>query len=224
MSAKSSKGVVISMTPSEATTSAVKITSMVSSGNGVVITLGGTSPPELLVGDIIHLNATGFSGASGKAVAVTDLGDVSDSYFVGNLSLGSGTLQSTATCDIYSQDADVCLCLNSFSIQKDTPSTISVGTYCDPTASLPASVVSAGSVSFGGYIDIDSGDYPALLQAEEDSAERILKITFPQNQGFVVAPMIVASLAYDIPLDGGLGYNGAGTLTSNSRHYFGKAS
>lgn len=237
MSAKSTKGVNISLTSTVASQSAVPISSIASgTGKDVSVVVTATSAP--LVGDVVKFGQTGYSNLTNKLLVVTAVAVVppvamadpaSDiavragsgyTLTFGNVTLGSGVFNASATLDLFSQAEDICLCLSSFAITKDAPTTISVGTYCDPSASLPSSSTSAGSVSFAGFIDVAEPDYPALLEAESDSIARNMKVTFPAGQGFIVMPVIISSIVYDIPLDGGLGYTGTGTLTSNAIHCF----
>lgn len=226
MTAISSKGVNISLTSKEASEKDVPINKITAgTDRQIKVQIEPTAEPK--IGDVVKFNNTGFA-FSNKPYAITDV--VKDTVSagnpqtytltIGNLPLGSGALATGASLDFYDQADDICMCFNSFSISKDTPSTISVGTYCDPSASLPSSSTTAGTVSFGGYIKTDEADYPELVEAEAEGTTRICKITLPQNQGFIVMPIIVASIVYDIPLDGGLGYTGTGTLTSNSIHNF----
>jgi hypothetical protein len=240
MSAKSTKGVNISLTSSTATQSAVPIKSITAgTGKSVEVVVTATTAPN--IGDTVKFGQTGYSSLTSKLLVITKVAPVgtppadavsadavsadvrvgSDYKLTfGNVGLGNGVFNTSATLDLFSQVEDVCLCLNSFSITKDTPSSISVGTFCDPSASLPSTSTTAGSVSFGGYIDVAEPDYPLLIEAEADGIARNMKVTFPAGQGYIVFPVIISSIVYDIPLDGGLGYTGTGTLTSNAIHCF----
>ena len=100
---------------------------------------------------------------------------------------------------------------------KIPPGTVSVATFCDPTASIPASATAAGTISFAGYVDTVGKDYPALLDAVNDGLVRILRIQFPNN-GYVVAPVTFSSITWDIPLDGAIGFSGSGALGSKPIH------
>jgi len=241
MSAKSTKGVQVYLTPSEATEKGVVITSILAGANkSIVINATFLNPPK--VGDVVHFGSTGFASLSNKPFAITtitggalslekapdqvapevDAKAVGNNviFTIGNVTLGTGALSANPTLDHYDQSKDICLCLSQFSITKDTPATISVGTYCDPSASIPSSSTSAGSVTFAGYVDVSQPDYPELLIAEESRLTRNMVVRLPQAQGNIVLPFVVSSIIWDIPLDGALAYSGTGTLTSNAVHNF----
>jgi hypothetical protein len=241
MGAKSTKGVQVYLTPSEATEKDVLITSIIAGVNkSIVINATFLNPPK--VGDVVMFGSTGFASLSNKPFAITtitggalslektpdqvapevDAKAVGNNviFTIGNVTLGSGSLASGATLEHFEQSTDICLCLSQFSLTKDTPATISVGTYCDPSASIPSSSTSAGSVAFAGFVDVTQPDYPELLRAEESRTTRTMVVRLPQAQGFIVLPFVVSSIIWDIPLDGALAYSGTGTLTSNAVHNF----
>jgi len=113
----------------------------------------------------------------------------------------------------------ICLCLSSLTFNMDEAGTISTATYCDPSASIPSAVQSAGSLSFAGFVDIKSVDYAELLLAQDDGIQRIVRIMLPGN-GYLIAPINFSSIGWDLPLDGAIGYTGSGVLASKMRHLF----
>jgi len=242
MTAKSTKGTQVYLTPLEPTEKGVVITSILAGvGQSIVINATFLNPPK--VGDVVKFQNTGFASLSNKNFAISTItgGALSlenapdqvapevDAKAVGNnviftlntpVTLGDGVFSSNATLDYYDQSEDICLCFNSISITKDTPATISVGTYCDPSASIPSSTTSAGSVTFAGFVDVEDAGYKELLKAEESRLTRNMVVRFSQKQGTYTFPVVISSMIMDIPLDGALGYSGTGTLTSNAVHSY----
>jgi hypothetical protein len=123
----------------------------------------------------------------------------------------------TGTAKVFTEFTN--LCLNALAINAETPGTVSVGTYCDPTASIPSVVVQAGTLTFGGYVDVTSEDYPALLAATDDGLTRMIRIELPAN-GWIVAPIIVSQITWELPLDGAISFTGTATLGSKPAHRF----
>jgi hypothetical protein len=80
-------------------------------------------------------------------------------------------------------------------------------------------VVQAGTLTIGGYVDISSEDYPALLTATEDGLSRLIRIELPNN-GYIVAPIIVSQITWELPLDGAISFTGTATLGSKPAHRF----
>jgi hypothetical protein len=221
--AKSTKGVSVNLTSSVPKNTNVIIKSLAptSDGRGFMMVLTNPTSP-IVVGDVIKFGQVGYPNLNGKSFVACESKVVGgdDSIRIGNVVLGSGTLTVGATVETYATADDVCICVNSFGITKDTPGSISTATFCDPSASIPSSTTTAGSVSFGGYVEVDQPDYPALLDAEADGLPRLMKVSFPAGQGFIIFPVIISSITWDIPLDGAIGYTGAGTLASKAVHNF----
>ena len=127
----------------------------------------------------------------------------------------TGTLSATPTATAYAAGDMVTLCLSSITINKDAPGTISTATFCDPSASLPGAVTSAGTLEVSGYVDTTGADYQELLLAEADGLERILDIQLPNN-GNIVAPVKFSSITWDLPIEGAIGWNGSASLVSSA--------
>jgi hypothetical protein len=220
MAAKSSKGITVCMTaatPAVATpivpTAIVAYAATGTSPAGVTVDV----PTQPAVGEVVSFADTGFASLDGKSFVVTAL-DSTTGFKVGGVVLGNGTLGVSPKVVHYVEANDItCLCLSSLSISEDAPGTISVATFCDPSASLPATSTSAGSIAFAGFVDVASKDYPALLAAVADGKPRVIRITLPSN-GYIVAPLIFSSMTYDLPLDGAVGFSGTAALSSKPMH------
>lgn len=213
MAAKNSKGVQVCLTGDVSATPAKTITAIAAgtAANSVDVTTAGT----FVIGDIIKFGDVGYASLNNKSFPVTKLS--TGGFEISNVTLGTGTLSATPTVEHFEAADLTCLCLSSIGIQSETPATISVATFCDPTASIPGSGGSAGTLNFAGYVDVTAKDYPALLAAVEDAKERIIRITLPGN-GYITAPLTISSLTWDIPLDGAIGFSGTATLASKPKH------
>lgn len=216
MAAKSSKGVQICLTgpvsvPESSQTSPI---TSVTATNPCVI----TSTNDARKGDLVTIAGTGSPLLDGKTFVAGPNTSSTEIELIG-ADLEGQELPSvfTGTASTYSDVT--CLCLNALAINAETPGTVSVATYCDPTASIPSVVVQAGTLTFGGYVDVTAEDYPALLDAEEDGLQRIIRIELPGN-GYIVAPLTISQLTWDLPLDGAIAFTGTGTLGSKPKHLF----
>lgn len=188
---------------------------VVSMGAGEVTTSGITD------GDIVTVHNTGFESLDGKVFVVSNVDTGADTFEL----VGSDTTLETATYDNvaggilrYTSDDLECLCLSEFTLNKTAPGTISVGTFCDPSATLPGNA-SETTIDFAGYVDITDSAYIELLAAEDDGATRLLRVILPEN-GYLVGVVTITSIGWDIPLEGGVGYTGTMLLQSAIRHIF----
>ena len=214
MAVTNSKGVKICITDGSAGTS-VTPTAITKAKPAEV-----TATNTLKDGDIVVIKGSGFSELDGKTFVVANSSS-SKFELLGSDTTGStGTLGATPTATAYPASGLVCLCLSSFTINSDAPGTIDVSTFCDPSASIPSGVGSAGTFDFSGYVDTTSTDYPALLKAVEDGAERYLRVVIPGNNGYIVAPVKFSSVTWDLPIDGAVGYSGSGVFSTKPAHRF----
>lgn len=175
-----------------------------------------------LNGSVALVQESGFPELDGKYFSVANAtGTTFD--LVGSDTSKSATeaMQSGAKIYIWDGGIMVSLCLSAFAFNAETPGTVSVGTYCDPTASLPAAAVSAGTATFTGYIDINDPAYPAILQAVDDAKRRVFSIVLPQDQGEIIAPVTFSGITWDIPMgDGGMAFTATAALGSRPVHRF----
>jgi hypothetical protein len=216
MAAKSSKGVQICLTgPVENTASSQQATiTLISMTKPTVITADNFAK----AGDVVTIAGTGSAVLDGKSFIAGPNTSATEIELIGADTEGvapPSVYQGTAS--VYSEVT--CLCLNALAINAETPGTVSVATYCDPTASIPSVVVQAGTLTFGGYVDVNAEDYQALLDAEADGLQRLIRIELPAN-GFIVAPITVSQLTWDLPLDGAIAFTGTATLGSKPKHLF----
>lgn len=215
MAAKSSKGLRICITKGGSAGTELTPTAITSASPAVVT----CTPGAAVKGDLVFIAGTGMPSIDGKiwVIGTVTVNDVT--------LLGSDTTNDTFTgggqesAKLFRPTDMECLCLSSLSISSDTPGTVDVGTYCDPTAALPSAATSAGTLDFSGYVDITDPDYTELLDAVDDGLVRYLRITLPNN-GYIVAPVTFSSITWDLPLDGAVGYSGSAVLGSKPKHLF----
>lgn len=219
MSAKSSAGLTICISKGTSTPSPLTPTA-ISSAKPAVVTVAAVA--GMATGDIIILKDTGFSALDGKVFVVGTIDATANTFeLTGSDTDGTtDTLSAAAPKASHYLKADmICLCLSSLTFNVDEAGTVSTATYCDPSASIPSAVQSAGSLSFAGFVNIADADYAELLLAQDDGVQRIVRIMLPGN-GYLVAPINFSSIGWDLPLDGAIGYTGSGVLASRMRHLF----
>lgn len=169
-------------------------------------------------GDVVVIKDTNWSSLDTVWVA-SDVGG-SDFDALGSDPTGESSASVAGKVDHYT-DVDLTkLCLASLTINTSDPSTVSVATFCDPTASLPSQIQEAGTISFTGYTDVNSADYVALYAASKSQDQRYIRINLGEDQGYLVAPVTITSFTWDLPLDGAVGYSGTMVLGSKVKHCF----
>jgi len=214
MSAQGSAGIIIKMTKGASTATATKPTAIV----GAKVTVTNTAKE----GDIVVFGKTGFPALDGKTFVVATGPKATEFDIVlGSLDASAitGTLDANAEVTIYPASDVITLCVSSIGLNPDTAGDINVPTYCDPSATIPGQVASAGSLQLGGYIDVKSEDYKELMAAELDGKVRYLDIDLLEN-GNIVAPFKLKSIKWDLPLEGAIAYTAEATLLSKPRHLF----
>lgn len=214
MAAKSSKGLKICITKGSATATDLSPTG-ITNAKPAVVTCTTTNVAD---GDIVVVSGTGMASLDGKAWVVANKSGT-DLELLGS-DASADTAATGGKVDHYASPADYeCLCLSSLGISAEAPSTVSVATYCDNSATIPGAAGSAGTLDFAGYVDITDTDYAELLAAVEDGKQRYMRIMFPGN-GFIVAPLTFSSITWDLPLDGAIAYSGTAVLGSKPKHLF----
>lgn len=214
MAAKSTKGVEIYLSKGTATPTTVTYTA-ISKAKPAVVTGTTTGVTD---GDVVYVSGTGMTELDGKYFVVANKG-AADFELAGSDTTGATAGGTGGTIQHYAMGDLVKLCLSSLAINAEEPSVISTATYCNPSSSVPSQVVSAGTISFGAYVDTASADYLQLLEAEEDGNARVMKIVLPGN-GYLVAPVTVSSLSWDLPIDGAMAVTGSMVLGSKFAHRF----
>lgn len=222
MSATSTKGLTVYLTKGEPTKISL-VPTAVSAANPAVVTVADVT--GVTKDDLVTFADTGFAALDGKTFVVGTVDDTANTFEVvgGDTSGSTETLGGSPKAEVIQATDRIKLCLATVEPSTETPGTTPVGTFCDPSATLPSSATSAGTITMTGYVDTSalSGDgYKELLKATEDGKERILEVILPQGLGYIVAPVTLASISWALPLDGAIGFTAAGALGSKPRHLF----
>ena len=220
MSASSSKGVSICIIKDGATGTSMAATAA-TKASPAVVSVADTS--TLADGDLVTFAAdsTGLESLDGKTFPIKLVtGGTTDFEVVGtDTTNDAGTFAAGTDMTLFVKGDMQCMCFSEFSFNKEQPDQISTGTYCNPQDSIASAATSAGTVSFGGYIDTADPGYKMLLDLEAGTSSVIVRITFPDN-GYILVPISVDSITWDVPLEGALGFSGTGTMKENPRHLF----
>lgn len=139
--------------------------------------------------------------------------------------LSSNLINDTVTVqdgsvEHYLQNDLTLLCLSAITINGTEPNTISVGTFCTPSATIDSQVQEAGSLTLEGYVDVTSADYPALYDAWQLNDVRLIRVDLGDDQGWLVASGRVSSVNWSVPLDGAISYTFTMTVIDPFKHCF----
>lgn len=211
MSVSSTKGLNIWMTKKGVTPTSLTPTA-ISKAKPAEVTVANT----LTDGQLVYVSGTGFPEIDGKTWVVSGATSTKFSLQGSDTTGSAGTLGTTPKVDAYATSDVVKLCLAGIDIAPGSSNTISIGTFCDPAASLPGNPT-PGSVTLSGYVDTASTGYAELLEAESDGTARHIKIDIPSN-GFLLADIVIGSVSFDVPLEGAVGYSFSASLSSSMRH------
>jgi hypothetical protein len=218
MAARNTKGAQVCMTKDSAT-------GIVETAN--VTSIGATKPATLVgtgftaaVNSVIEIKDSGNSKIDG--VWIVGAGSTATSIVLaGTDNTGGSTAfdKTNGSAKAYADTDMVCLCLSEFTISRDTGGSISTATFCDPSSSVPSVVVSAGSVSIGGYIDSTAADYQEIVSADIDGKARDFRVTLPGN-GHLMFRGTVTGMSYQVPVDGAQSWTAQINLSSAPRHLY----
>lgn len=217
MTARSTRGTRVYMTTAAATSTTVSPTAISSAAPAVVTATGAQVEGSVV---FIPAGATGMPSLDNQYFVVSN--PTATTFEL----LGSDTTGETYDAGtppdllLYDSSDLVLLCLASLTRNAGTPTTTSVATFCDPTATLASATTEAGTFDFTGYVDVTQPDYQELVKAYDDGNERVFEIVLPGDNGYLVFAGTVSSLDLDIPVDGALGYSGTITLSGRPEHRF----
>ena len=192
----------------------------ISKASPAVVTVA--SATGLTRGDVVKMESTGFKELDGKTFVLGTVDTTANTFEL----LGADTTASTATlgatpkAHVYKAADQIKLCLSSIDFSTEAGGSVSVGTFCSPSASIATPPQTAGTITMNGYIDKADGGYTELLAAVEDGVQRMLQIVLPQDQGYIVAPVTLSSIGWQTPLEGAIGFTASGSLGSKPVHLF----
>ena len=218
MKGSSAKGVEIFMSVAGATPLSL-VPTEISASNPTVASIPDTS--TLVSGQAVAVSGTGFSEIDGRTFIIgTIVPDVSIVLVGADTEGSTETLGATPKLDVYEAAQVQMLCLASLAISSEVPATISTATYCDPSSSIPSAAVQAGTIALTGWIDPTCADYQQIILAEDDGLNRIFYIVLPNNMGTIMTGGEISTLAYDIPIDGALGFSTTLVCSTKPVHLF----
>lgn len=187
----------------------------ISSASPTVVTVDDVS--GISEGDLISVDEVGFDELDGKFFAVGTIDtELSTFELVGSDTAdSSGTLSATPSMTVYLEGTDVYkVCFSSLSREGGTSESVSVGTSCDPSASIPGTAT-AGTLTFAGYMDPEEDGYLEIIRANEDRETRIMYIVLPQDKGMIVASGIINTYSEDYTLGQAISWSSGMTLSTN---------
>lgn len=178
-----------------------------------VATTGGAD------GDVAVVSGTNWQRLD-KPQIVDDYSEAGFNALGCNTLLESGSAKAGKVL-LYTADDMTKLCPSSFTDNSGSPSTINVGTFCDPTQTIASAVQDAGTMEIAGYVDVDDPSYTALYEAAEMIDQRYIRINISgDKQGYLVAPVTALGMNWEIPLEGAVAYTITFVKGSATRHLF----
>jgi hypothetical protein len=223
MTAKNTKGVTICVTKGGTTPTPVTPTAIAKAtgagDNRVHVAIASTTGYK--AGDVIKFpsGGTGYAALDNKAFTIAAVDATGITLNGTDFSKMTGTIALAPTLNHYGDADMVCLCLSDLKFNAEKGSTVSVATFCDPSASIPSASTTAGTVDIGGFVDVATADYKEIVEAEADGVERIFRIMLPNN-GEIVFPAIVSTLGWQVPIDGAVAWEAQLALGSRPRHLY----
>jgi hypothetical protein len=218
--AKSSKDVRMYL--SDGTDPLMVVPTSITRARPAVISAAAAPPGGWLLGAPVTFQGTGFPELDNHYFTIGNPDEVAFTFeAVGSDTTNSTGVLATAGAEVLMYDnADLTpLCLSSFVYNLEVAGTTNVGTYCNPKATLPATAGAPGTLTIGGYIDVQDSAYPAVYAAVRDGNERVLSILLGQDQGEIIQAVIIASITWDIPMgDGGMAWTATANLKTLPEH------
>jgi len=178
-------------------------------------------PSGLQLGMPVYAQQTGFPELDNHffLTGLDEEDETSMSLIGSDTTDSEGAYSAGAELVFYGNYALQSLCLSTFAYNLETPGTVSVGTYCNPKASLPATAGAPGTMTISGYIDVQDSAYPAVYQAVKDGKPRLLSIMLGHGQGELVQVVQFSSMTWDIPMgDGGMAWTATANLKTSPEH------
>lgn len=165
--------------------------------------------------------ATGFAELDGKVWAVANVTGTTFDLVGSDTTASTATLAGTPSITAYQGANDMaCICASVIEFNPEDSNTVSVATFCDPTATIPSQVVGAGTVNLEGYVDTNDAGFLELLKASEDGVSRDFRITRGDGTSYYLFSGIVGNITPTLPLDGAEGFSTSITLGSKYRFLF----
>jgi hypothetical protein len=172
----------------------------------------------VVAGDVVYMANTGFKELDGQYFIAGTVAATSIDLVGSDTTASTGTLAATPELVAYPVLDMVKMCLATVDPASEAAGTTSVGTYCDPSATVP-SVSQAGTLTMTGFVD-NQAYYEELNLAAFDGVQRILNVVLPQGLGNIVVPATLSSIGWQLPVDGAIGFTTSGAMGTKPRHRF----
>jgi hypothetical protein len=220
MAAYSTRGVTITLAKGGAAPAAL-VPTAISKAKPALVTIASTT--GILSGDLVHAIKTGFPELDGKAWVVGTVDGTAHTFTLP----GSNTTGSTGVLDpaptmnhhMAADQADLSGILGELTMAREAPTAVEAGTYKDPSQTVPNQVVKAGTFAFKGPLDVADPGYTELYAAYQDGQPRDLVVHLPNN-GSIMAPVTVAMVLWENPLDGAQDFSGTMVMGTAPRHLY----
>jgi hypothetical protein len=197
MAAFSTKGLTVWMEQLPGTSPTGVAVSNVTNSKPAVATVSSTDIASFRAGDLVAMAGTGMSAIDGKSFIAGTVD--AQAYTIALLgSDGSGAAAAATTGTITNKTADLVeFCVGTIEYQQAAAQAISVGTTCNPAATV-AGEPQAGTVSVGGFQDYEKEGYLEFLRASDDQLPRDILVRLPatavpSGTGAILYPDAVAS-------------------------------
>lgn len=214
MSAHNTRDVTFWLTTGAGSTSTI---TSITQGNPTGFSSSITGTPA--TGDIVVVSGTGWKSVDGTNI-LSGYSAGSGKLLGANSTYESGTAPTSGSILHFDEDEMTMLCPSEITDNTNTPSTVSVGTFCSPEAVIASPVTEAGQVSMSGYVDICDEDYQALYEAYEAKDQRYLKIDLGAAGGYLVMPVTCLSMSWSVPLEGAVGWTIEFAKGAATKHAF----
>jgi hypothetical protein len=200
MGAFSTKGMKIYLEKKSVGTSpAAPVTvTAVTNSKPAVVSVAAADIAGFHASDLVIMAGTGMPSIDGKTFNVNSVDDTANTITLQG-SDASGETAASATGTITNVEGSLVeFCLASLDRQQTPAQAISVGTTCDPSATL-AGEPEAGTLAITGFEDFTSPGFIEWMKAVDDGIPRILEIELPPSatapgvQGSIVYPSVTAS-------------------------------
>lgn len=220
MAASNSKGVEVFLMMGSATPETITPTAATKAAPVEVST--GNIPTGMNEDWIVDApdGSTSLPEVDGQFWPVTNVTGAGFDLLGSDASSSSASFSNSTDMNAYDLNTDfVKFCLSTLEFNPETPTTVSAGTYCDPSQSVASALTSAGTASLGGYIDITASDYAELLAWDNAGGSRLIVIKMPNN-GTILMSGELGPVTWNIPIDGALGWTSTLVLSAKPRHLF----
>jgi hypothetical protein len=214
MSATTTIGLRTFLTKAAAVPDQLVPTAISAAKPAVVTVVGATAVP----GDLAFVKNTGFRELDNRWFVVGTATATSIELIGSDTTGTAGVLGAAPEMEIYARADMVEMCLSTVDPAVPAAGTTSVGTFCDPSATVPA-VAQAGTLTLTGFVELQAY-YDELNMAANDGIARTLMVELPQSLGHIVVPATLSSIGWQLPIDGGIGFTVSGAMATKPRHLY----